>query len=298
MDNPRISVVIPVFNGERYLEQAIASALGQSYAPHQVIVVDDGSTDSSREIAKSFGASIVHLVQANQGPSAARNFGVDRSTGEWVAFLDADDYWCDDKLELQAAVIRNDPGVDLVYTGWSLIGADGVRSIKARPPDWVKRRLPYQCPLIPSTVLVRRSLLQSYPWSTDFRSSEDWWLFYRLSRHARFSAIEASTSFYRQHDESLTQRDWRPVLKYASLVAARIQQDFTGIGRLRLKRMVDGRLLASAAVAAREQGSRESLRLVIRSLIAWPFPNIRPPRYKALPRMLVQCLSRQAAPAA
>ena len=292
MDSLRISVVIPVFNGERYLRKAITSALEQSYPPHQVIVADDGSTDSSRAIAESFGGAVTCMTQANQGPSAARNLGILSSSGDWIAFLDADDYWSPDKLSLQVAAIRANPNVDFVYSGWTSLDDDGVsESFRAESPEWVKKRLAFECPLIPSTVLARRSLLLRHPWSTMFRSSEDWWLFYRLSRDLVFAAVETPTTFYRLHDESLTQRDWRSVLMHAQLVAAEIQQDFAGFERFRLKRMVDSRLLASAALAARRQQSPESLRFITRSLLAWPFPNVRPTRYQVFLKMLVQRLS-------
>lgn len=291
MDNSRISVVIPVFNGERYLAQAIASALEQTLPPHQVIVVDDGSTDSSREIAASFGDPVTLSVQANQGPSAARNLGAAQSSGDWIAFLDADDYWQPGKLAQQVAVIEADPDVDFVYSGWLTLSDSGAaESVRAKSPEWVKKRLAYQCPLIPSTVMARRSLMLRYPWSTFFRSSEDWWLFYQLSKAAKFAGIEEPTTFYRLHDESLTHRDWRSVLKYALLVAAEIQRDFTGIERARLKRTVHGRLLASAALAAREQGSAGSLGLITRSLLAWPFPGIPMARHKVFLKMLMQRL--------
>lgn len=297
MDNLRISVVIPVFNGERYLGQAIERALGQSHSPHQVIVVDDGSTDSSRDIAESFGDAIIFLPQINQGPGAARNYGVEKSSGEWIAFLDADDYWHPEKLAWQSAVVRDNPHVDLVYSGWTTLSDSGMtENIDAKPAAWVKKRLVTQCPIIPSTVLIRRSLMLQNTWSTKLRSSEDWWLFYGFSRTAEFASVENPTTIYRVHNESLTHRDWQSVLQYAQMVSARIQNDFTGIERISLKRMIDGRLLMNAAIAAREQGSHESFRLISKSLLAWPFPIGCSSRYKMFLKMLMQWLHDLAAP--
>jgi len=110
MEQPSVSVVIPVFNGERYLQQAIASALEQTYPPHEVVVVDDGSTDASRSIVESFGGKVICKIQQNLGPSAARNLGTEVSTGEWIAYLDADDYWLPDKLEKQIERDESDLG--------------------------------------------------------------------------------------------------------------------------------------------------------------------------------------------
>jgi glycosyltransferase involved in cell wall biosynthesis len=137
-----VSVVIPVFNAEKYLRQAISSALDQTLPPHEIIIVDDGSTDSSREIASSFGPAVICLSQQHQGPSAARNLATARSSGDWIAFLDADDYWLPDKLARQAAVIEADPNVELVYTGRTELLPDGTtRDVPAMPVPWVRRML-------------------------------------------------------------------------------------------------------------------------------------------------------------
>jgi len=89
--NSLISVIIPVYNGERYLAEAIESALGQHYRPIEIILVDDGSTDRSAEVAKQVSQSIRYLYQAHGGAGAARNAGVDLAPGEFLAFLDPDD---------------------------------------------------------------------------------------------------------------------------------------------------------------------------------------------------------------
>jgi glycosyltransferase involved in cell wall biosynthesis len=99
--SPLVSCVIPVFNGERYLAAAIGSALAQTHRAVEIIVVDDGSTDATRSVAETFGASITYVHQNNAGPSSARNRGIQRASGDFVAFLDADDLWRPDKIEIQ-----------------------------------------------------------------------------------------------------------------------------------------------------------------------------------------------------
>ena len=111
---PKVSVGIPVYNGERYVEDAIASALNQTYSPLEVIVIDDGSTDRSAAIAKGF-PNVRYAFQENQGISAARNRGVEMARGEYLAFLDADDVWMPDKLRLQMTAIEGDPTLSLVF---------------------------------------------------------------------------------------------------------------------------------------------------------------------------------------
>jgi glycosyltransferase involved in cell wall biosynthesis len=109
----RISVVIPVYNQGLYVSEAIESALSQSVAPAEVIVVDS-SDDGSVEVARSFVPRIRHVVHARQGVGAARNLGVMLAAGDLFAHLDADDVWVPEKLEAQLAVLAADPGIDLV----------------------------------------------------------------------------------------------------------------------------------------------------------------------------------------
>lgn len=116
-ERPTISVIIPVHNGERYLAEAIRSVLDQTLPPDEIIVVDDGSTDGSAAIARSFGPPVRVLTQANLGPAAARNLGVTHAAGDLLAFLDADDLWTPDKLTRQAQVLRDDPACEAVLGG-------------------------------------------------------------------------------------------------------------------------------------------------------------------------------------
>jgi glycosyltransferase involved in cell wall biosynthesis len=113
--DPGSSVVIPVYNGERYLAEAIESVLGQTLPPLELIVVDDGSSDRSAEIARSFGPAVRYEFQANGGPAAAMNRGVALARGPLVAFLSADDLWVPEKLAWQTAALLEGGAVDLVF---------------------------------------------------------------------------------------------------------------------------------------------------------------------------------------
>lgn len=110
-----VSVIIPVYNCERYIAKAIESVLSQTYRPIEIIVVDDGSTDGSAEVVKAFGSSVHYCYQANNGIGAARNKGINLARGNFLAFLDADDLWVEDKLMQQMAVFDNDSSLDIVF---------------------------------------------------------------------------------------------------------------------------------------------------------------------------------------
>ena len=112
---PSVSVVIPVYNGERYLAEAIESALAQTHAPFEVIVVDDGSTDAGRRVAEGYAPRVRVVSQPHGGIGAARNRALEEVSGDYVAFLDADDVWEPRKSELQLAAIESDSRLDLVF---------------------------------------------------------------------------------------------------------------------------------------------------------------------------------------
>lgn len=118
MSNPhRISCILPVCNGERFLAEALDSIFAQSHPPHEVIVVDDGSSDGTQEVIADYGDRLCCQYQDNAGPAAARNAGLDLASGDLVAFMDADDLWHADKLARQAAQFAARPELGISLTG-------------------------------------------------------------------------------------------------------------------------------------------------------------------------------------
>lgn len=112
--NESISVIIPVYNGERYIAEAVGSVLAQDYPRIEIVAVDDGSTDRTAELLRSY-ANVHYVCQSRLGASAARNNGVRCSSGDWLAFLDADDLWTPGKLKVQKDALRSDPSLDMVF---------------------------------------------------------------------------------------------------------------------------------------------------------------------------------------
>jgi len=133
---PRFSVIIPTYNNVATLARALDSALSQSWPAHEIIVVDDGSVDDSRAVAARYGDRIVYMFQPNSGVSAARNAGVRRASGDWLAFLDADDTFAPERLAAHAGWIRRDPYLDFLLSDQDFRAPDGAflhRSIDATP---------------------------------------------------------------------------------------------------------------------------------------------------------------------
>lgn len=131
MNPPRFSVIIPVFNGEAFVARAIESALAQMLPAHEIIVVDDGSTDDTAAVVARFAAANAPLVrylhQPNAGVSAARNTGASAASGDWLAFLDADDWYYPHRLSAHAELIAAQPGLDFLTGDYDYLRPDGSR---------------------------------------------------------------------------------------------------------------------------------------------------------------------------
>ncbi len=151
--NPLVSVIMPVYNCEKYLSDALNSIVSQTYNHFEIILLNDGSTDRSEEIAVRFKQRIRYHYQANSGIGAARNAGIDMGSGSFFAFLDADDVWTHEKIALQMASFRSNPDLDVVF--------GHVRQfISPELPSDIKVQL--KCPQepmpgrLPGAMLVRR----------------------------------------------------------------------------------------------------------------------------------------------
>ncbi len=114
-EKPLISTILPVFNGARYIQQAIESILEQDHEPMEIIVVDDGSVDDTRKVVQRFGSRVTYVYQENAGIAITMNHGVKLSAGSLLAFLDSDDYWLPGKIIKQRAALEQDPSLDMVF---------------------------------------------------------------------------------------------------------------------------------------------------------------------------------------
>jgi glycosyltransferase involved in cell wall biosynthesis len=159
-----VSVVIPVRNGERYLREAIASVLQQTPAPLEVLVVDDGSTDGTAGVARSFAPPVRCISQQALGVGAALNRGVEEARGDRLAFLDADDLWSHDKLRVQTALLQARPELDLVFG--HLANFAGSAAAEPPMPGYSK-----------GTMLIRRGAFERVGTFGDWRLGEfvDWY---------------------------------------------------------------------------------------------------------------------------
>ncbi|ABG53724.1 glycosyl transferase, family 2 [Trichodesmium erythraeum IMS101] len=122
---PRVSVIIATYNNAHYILEAIASIFNQTYTSYEIIVIDDGSTDNTRQVLEPYLDKICYVYQENKGVSHARNLGLEIAQGEFISFLDADDFFLPDKLAKQVAVFDAHPSLGIVHSGWRLVNKKG-----------------------------------------------------------------------------------------------------------------------------------------------------------------------------
>ena len=158
MEYPLVSCIVPVFNGARYLRDALDSIFAQTYRPLEIIVADDGSTDNTTAVVASYGHRVRYLRQRNQGPAAARNLGIRTATGEFVAFLDADDLWHPDKLKRQLARFHARPELGYCVTYVQNFWA---QELQAESERYQGHRISRPLPgYVTQTLLARRVLFE------------------------------------------------------------------------------------------------------------------------------------------
>jgi len=215
---PLVSVILPAYNAERYIRDALASVCGQSYGHLEILVVDDGSTDATVRVVSDVArrdSRIRLLRQANAGVAAARNAAIDASTGLYVAPIDADDMWHAEKIAQQVACLEQAaPEAGLVYTWWTIIDETGrvsVPSIRPSEEGWVYTSLIRQNFLGNASVpLFRRRCLQDVgAYDTAMHRNggqgcEDWDLALRIAEKYPVCLLKECLTYYRKVEASMS----------------------------------------------------------------------------------------------
>jgi glycosyltransferase involved in cell wall biosynthesis len=208
---PSVSVVVPTYNRSDMISAALRSALEQTYAPSEIIVVDDGSTDNTHQVVKLFGDAVTYIWQRNAGVSAARNVGMRRATGEFIALLDSDDVWVPEKTQLQVEWFDRHPDFALLLGDYDIVSKDGslIEAVKRRrfiPEDgWVLRdvlRAPF---LLPSSVMFRRDVLNMVPgFDESLKTAEDLLFHMQVARRFKIGVLSKPLVRYLQGHGSLS----------------------------------------------------------------------------------------------
>lgn len=281
---PRVSVIIPTYNRADLLGDAIESVLRQTFADHEVVVCDDGSTDHTSARVRAFGAPVRYLQLAHTGrPGAPRNLGIRAARGELIAFLDDDDLWEADKLARQVALVDRD-GASLVYTDRRLVFDDGSTSgtVVSPPPASPERLLDLlldgHFPFI-GTVLTRRSLLEQVDgFDETLVTGEDLDLWLRVAPKARAGRVPEPLVLVRRRPGTLSDRSGCAAFRNAiGLLERSLAAGQLSPAQQRRCRATLGRLnarLAAFLVAGGDAGSAvraslEAVRYAPASPAAW-----------------------------
>ena len=222
----RVSTIIPAYNAERTIAQAIDSALSQDFKGQEVVVVNDGSTDSTATILKKYGNQIQVVTQRNGGLSAARNAGVRHSTGEYLAFLDADDIWLPEKLKKMVPALERNPLASLAFSEYRFlhngVECNGTSIGKVRSIQDAQRLLL----ILPSTwVLTRQTFELTGGFCEEFKGAsgfEECWMLVLLREMGEFVCIPECLTLYRVSDSGTYADKYAPGLpRFISMVKQR-----------------------------------------------------------------------------
>lgn len=209
----QVSVIIPAYNGERLIAEAIESVLRQTYQDYEIIVVDDGSSDDTAKVVRQYGEAVNYLRQRNQGVAASRNLGLAAALGEYIAFLDQDDLFLPHKLATQAALMDCRDELGIVNSGWQICSVtDSDRQSQAetavRPweqiPELSSANLIVWKPVFLGAMLFRRTWLErAGGFNTTLEQTPDVDLVLRLAAIDCPAAwVEQVTVKYRQHEHN------------------------------------------------------------------------------------------------
>lgn len=204
----RVSIIIPCYNNERFVAEAIESALSQTYPIAETIVVNDGSTDGSLEVIQSF-SGIIAVSQANAGAAAARNRGLGHATGDYIVFLDADDRLRPEAVALHLACFMQNPDAPMVYGSVHIIDNVGASiSDSIQEPsrfDW-REVLFGRIPSPSQSMFRRESLRLIGDFDPNLRIGEDFAMYLRLATDAQIVCHGAIVADYRKHADQQTRR--------------------------------------------------------------------------------------------
>jgi glycosyltransferase involved in cell wall biosynthesis len=249
---PTISVIMPCYNRSDTIGRSIDSVLAQSFANWELVIIDDGSTDCSRDIINAYhDPRVTSLFQLNQGVCSARNAGLKQAKGELIAFLDADDTWHHDCLnKLYQAITTNDAG--LVYCGWQNIGLSGGQGEPFIPPDYETPdkmamlfescRWPIHACLTYKTVITEAGMFNE-----TLQTAEDYLLWLNIAMQHSLACVPEVLAYYHFHNgnQATNDRAKTAINHYRAqqLFLAQQPSIATSLGRARLKQLMFGPLL-------------------------------------------------------
>lgn len=238
------SIIIPLYNKEKYIKKTISSILNQTYEKYEIIIINDGSTDRSKDVVESINDDRITLINIkNSGVSAARNYGIEHAKFEYIAFIDADDYWDKNYLKYIISLINKYKNASIFGTGYAevynnIYVENEIKGLKEQEQiidfiDLFKKN--YIPPFFTSSVVIKRELLEIYKFDTRISTGEDIMLWLRITSKNETAYCKIPLAFYnRDISDSLT----RQLIPLEKNFIKYIHDEFNGDENL--KELIDG----------------------------------------------------------
>jgi len=287
---PHISVIIPFYNCVNWLEEAVESALLQSFNDYEIILVDDGSETADNFPPNINDNRVRYVRQENSGPAAARNLGVKLSTGQFVAFLDSDDLWLPNKLEVQLGYMLDNPDIIFSHTSYIRINTKGtfieeIASGKFRGK--VYPRIISNCPIATPTVMIRRDILNEFKFNEFAKIGEDVILWTQISKQYEILGINKPLTKVRIHNNNAAFNIHRNLQGNLNIINHALEYD-RGLDIFSKRKAYSKLYNIKGSIFLQKNLRNKGIRCFIKGLFSWPvsinnflmlFQCILPERY-------------------
>lgn len=247
MSDPLVSIIMPVYNGERYISEAIESVLSQTYQNLELIIVNDGSTDNSKTAIESYlqDPRIRYFEQPNAGVAAARNTAIKKSQGKLIGFLDQDDYWHPEKIETQIQYFKKYQDISLVYSDYIIFSE--LENSKHRLSDlasfdlgqsdlhsiFIRNRIGVLTVLVKKQCIIDSGLLD-----TALKGTDDYELWLRLALDYKFQYIPLPLATYRWHGNNVSRDDLNMMIEETKAICSLLSKRpdaYDSLGKITIK---------------------------------------------------------------
>lgn len=223
-----VSIIMPVYNGQKFISKSIESVLAQSYKNWELIIINDGSTDMTEEVVIKFQNltnKIKYFYKANEGQVKATNFGILKSNGEYISFLDSDDLWEPDKLKKQVNFISQNKNIDFLYSKYNSIDENGNVLFTNISHDCINHymNLLKRCYIGRLTVIVKKSILiELNLFDESLHSTDDWDMWIRISNKFKLSFLDEVIASYRIHPQSMSKNSYNQLLNVSKVFSKHV----------------------------------------------------------------------------
>lgn len=290
--NELISVIIPVYNAEKSLKETIDSLMAQTYQNFEAIFIDDGSTDASVEVIKSYDDNrITVLKQINSGSATARNNGISAANGDWIAFLDADDVWFPEKLMKQYQSVKNGywSYTDSYFLGGVFPENTSTASLSGHFSGDVFLELIKRNFIGTSTVIVRKIILvECGSFSVDMKALQDWDCWLKIASKYPVVYVEEPLSYYRVHSQSVSRSARKTITYHRKLINKIFSNDGIASSYANLKNISLCNSYSICSIISDQEGDYcFSFRCALRAFMLRP-RNLR--RLLSISRLFLLCV--------